>query len=86
MDVLRKNWRPVLAFTIVLILLSQFVFLPVLIIFTKSAFVLQILPSEFWVFATAVMSIYIASRGAEKIKNAEEGETLDEVSIPGTKD
>lgn len=66
---LRETWRPVLSFTIIGILINQFIVLPYLWLW-KSVPITP-LPEQLWTVVFIFLGVYGAGRSLEKIKGVE---------------
>lgn len=68
---LQKNWRPLLMFTIILIIFNNYFFAPYCQAFLSSKFPIIELPDKMWTLLTIGVGGYVAGRSFEKIKNKE---------------
>lgn len=66
---LQRNWRPVLMFTIILIIFNNYFFAPYCQAFLSDKFPIIELPDKMWMLLTIGVGGYVAGRTYEKTKN-----------------
>lgn len=69
MKELKESWRPILSFTMIIILINQFIILPYLAI-VKNVSILA-LPDQLWTVLFIFLGVYGAGRSYEKIKGVD---------------
>lgn len=65
---LQRNWRPILMFTIILIIFNNYFFAPYCQSFISAKFPIIELPEQMWMLLTIGVGGYVAGRSFEKIK------------------
>lgn len=66
---MQKNWRPILMFTIILVIFNNYFFAPYCQAFLSDKFPIIELPDKMWTLLTIGVGGYVAGRSFEKIKN-----------------